>query len=216
MRSRIVGLAALVSVTAFCAPAMADTVVFGLNGPAVGNQPSGDLPLDLGMNFNVTGGVTVTSLGAFTNGSTDLSVSLWNVTTNTQLALATIPQGTPVGNYLFTAISPLTLPTGLYQIDVLYNSNSNTDYNPFEGAGPSTSFNSFGGALSFAGDYYNLHGNGSLATTLDTFSTNQYGAGTFTVTAVPEASTWAMMVLGFGGVGFMAYRRKRGHSFRFA
>jgi choice-of-anchor C domain-containing protein len=28
------------------------------------------------------------------------------------------------------------------------------------------------------------------------------------VTAVPEASTWAMMILGFAGVGFMAYRRK--------
>jgi hypothetical protein len=27
-------------------------------------------------------------------------------------------------------------------------------------------------------------------------------------TAVPEASTWAMMVLGFFGVGFMAYRRR--------
>jgi hypothetical protein len=25
---------------------------------------------------------------------------------------------------------------------------------------------------------------------------------------VPEASTWAMMVLGFAGVGFMAYRRR--------
>ena len=29
---------------------------------------------------------------------------------------------------------------------------------------------------------------------------------------VPEPSTWAMMVLGFAGVGFMAYRRKRGGS----
>jgi hypothetical protein len=27
-------------------------------------------------------------------------------------------------------------------------------------------------------------------------------------TAVPEASTWAMMILGFAGVGFVAYRRK--------
>jgi hypothetical protein len=26
-------------------------------------------------------------------------------------------------------------------------------------------------------------------------------------TAVPEASTWALMILGFAGVGFMAYRR---------
>jgi PEP-CTERM motif len=33
---------------------------------------------------------------------------------------------------------------------------------------------------------------------------------TFTsaVSAVPEPSTWAMMLLGFAGVGFMAYRRK--------
>lgn len=29
------------------------------------------------------------------------------------------------------------------------------------------------------------------------------------VSAVPEASTWAMMIFGFVGVGFMAYRRKQ-------
>ena len=29
------------------------------------------------------------------------------------------------------------------------------------------------------------------------------------VAAVPEPSTWAMMILGFAGVGFMAYRRSR-------
>jgi hypothetical protein len=31
---------------------------------------------------------------------------------------------------------------------------------------------------------------------------------TFEVAAVPETSTWAMMLLGFAGVGYMAYRRK--------
>lgn len=36
------------------------------------------------------------------------------------------------------------------------------------------------------------------------------------VAAVPEPATWAMMVLGFLGVGFMAYRRRSGASFRFA
>jgi PEP-CTERM motif len=36
-------------------------------------------------------------------------------------------------------------------------------------------------------------------------------------TAVPEPSTWAMMILGFAGVGFMAYRRKQnGPAFRLA
>jgi hypothetical protein len=35
------------------------------------------------------------------------------------------------------------------------------------------------------------------------------------LTAVPEPTTWAMMMLGFVGVGFMAYRRKSRHaSFR--
>ena len=31
----------------------------------------------------------------------------------------------------------------------------------------------------------------------------------FEVVAMPEPSTWAMMILGFAGVGFMAYRRKQ-------
>jgi hypothetical protein len=32
--------------------------------------------------------------------------------------------------------------------------------------------------------------------------------GTFVTAGVPEPSTWAMMILGFAGIGFMAYRRK--------
>jgi PEP-CTERM motif len=35
------------------------------------------------------------------------------------------------------------------------------------------------------------------------------------INAVPEPSTWAMMILGFLGVGFIAYRRKSHASFRF-
>ena len=38
------------------------------------------------------------------------------------------------------------------------------------------------------------------------FSFNYAAAGA--VSAVPEPSTWAMMLLGFAGIGFMAYRRK--------
>jgi hypothetical protein len=34
------------------------------------------------------------------------------------------------------------------------------------------------------------------------------------VSGVPEASTWAMMILGFVGIGFMAYRRRGQPSFR--
>jgi hypothetical protein len=38
------------------------------------------------------------------------------------------------------------------------------------------------------------------------FSGSNYSS---TPGAIPEASTWAMSVLGFAGIGFMAYRRKR-------
>jgi len=38
---------------------------------------------------------------------------------------------------------------------------------------------------------------------------------TLSTPAVPEASTWAMMLLGFAGIGFMAYRRRnQGSAFR--
>ena len=43
------------------------------------------------------------------------------------------------------------------------------------------------------------------------FPQNGVALDTFSVTAVsavPEPSTWAMMILGFVGVGFVAYRRK--------
>ena len=36
------------------------------------------------------------------------------------------------------------------------------------------------------------------------------------IAAVPEPSTWAMLILGFAGVGFMSYRRKNRTTFRFA
>jgi len=43
-----------------------------------------------------------------------------------------------------------------------------------------------------------------------TFTSSGNFTGTMTpiTTAVPELSTWAMMLLGFAGLGFMAYRRK--------
>ena len=66
----------------------------------------------------------------------------------------------------------------------------------------------FGGSavLAAPGDYYlNLSGTGG--------GTAGYG-GTLSVAAVPEPSTWAMMILGFFGVGFMAYRRRTQNAFR--
>jgi len=41
--------------------------------------------------------------------------------------------------------------------------------------------------------------------TLSDTSTNSFE---FLMAAVPEPSTWAMMILGFFGIGFLAYRRQ--------
>ena len=43
---------------------------------------------------------------------------------------------------------------------------------------------------------------------LSTGKSGSVAAGTLVVAGVPEPATWAMMLLGFAGVGFMAYRRK--------
>jgi hypothetical protein len=48
-------------------------------------------------------------------------------------------------------------------------------------------------------------------------SGNDFAIDNLVLSAVPEPSTWAMMILGFFGVGFMAYRRKNeGQAFRAA
>jgi hypothetical protein len=81
-----------------------------------------------------------------------------------------------------------------------------------------------GSTLPSDSQYFNIWGNGpgnytyfnnydgpfpAVNGTLDSFTVTEIGA-------VPEPSTWAMMILGFAGVGFMAYRRKNKPTFRFA
>ena len=48
-------------------------------------------------------------------------------------------------------------------------------------------------------------GNGNIGNILDNVSI---------ASAVPEPSTWMMMVLGFAGVGFAAYRRRNNGALR--
>ena len=48
------------------------------------------------------------------------------------------------------------------------------------------------------------------------FSDNTESIKVTISTAVPEPSTWAMMILGFVGLGFMAYRRKSSGNLRIA
>lgn len=63
----------------------------------------------------------------------------------------------------------------------------------------------------FTDSFYGLN-NAMLTTdpTAGPFGAFQESLGTGTITAaVPEASTWAMMILGFLGLGFVSYRQTR-------
>jgi hypothetical protein len=73
----------------------------------------------------------------------------------------------------------------------------------FTAAGPSTTI-AFNGITAAQGIYIGL----------DTIDLEQT-SGPIT-SGVPEPSTWAMMILGFCGVGLMAYRRKQNGSAQFA
>jgi hypothetical protein len=94
------------------------------------------------------------------------------------------------------------------------------DFNrPFtiQSGGPSAEY---GGSSIFTttppgNDVFGIEGNGtiqfigtfdSISWTNPTFE-NWYGFTVGTVDAVPEPSTWAMLILGFMGLGYMAYRR---------
>jgi PEP-CTERM motif len=71
--------------------------------------------------------------------------------------------------------------------------------------------------------FLGTNGNAVAPLTFDSGGPPSNGDGAFngtievTIAAVPEPSTWAMMILGFFGLGFMAYRRKQnGPAFRLA
>ena len=60
-------------------------------------------------------------------------------------------------------------------------------------------------------DFFNQSSNGVYRVNTQSPGSSEYVtvSSSAVVAAVPEPSTWAMMILGFLGVGFMAYRRRQ-------
>jgi hypothetical protein len=118
------------------------------------------------------------------------------------------------GDALLTFTQPVNSVTFIWGSPDLYNTlvingvdyfASNFGINPADGnqsQGPVVSLSGFG-----------------PITTLGFLSgSNAFEVSNFQVNAVPEASTWAMMVLGFLGLGFLGYRKSSstGSAFRVA
>jgi len=125
----------------------------------------------------------------------------------------TVPAG-PVG---FTSNFTQKLLTGGSVIEATYVNPANTLF------GTNTPVGSY---LFTADGVANAHGvtnTGPLYSLTEEYTINATATGqsflstTLVTAAVPEPATWAMMVLGFLGVGFVAYRKKASSSaFRLA
>lgn len=114
-------------------------------------------------------------------------IATGNPLSNTSLAGATPPVDTPPAGAVpghVTFDSPLTTPPGT-------NVSWNLLIDP---------------AVTITGWYFTLNG----ADINTSSGGTDFGPGTVIYTArpVPEPSTWVMIILGFAGVGFTAYRRK--------
>ncbi len=192
-RALIAGLAAL-AVAASASGAFATTYDFTyiFGGDAAGNTVTGS--------FTGTGGIndiTVDSvLSMSLNGHAVAGpLYFWSYNgpqsggndgdpTNYTLGVATVSNDSSMSNFVFsTSNSPGTLgaSTYFYVIQPWYNGDDSL-----------AAQYSFGNG----GEYLNLY-NG------------QYVPANFSVTAVPEASTWAMLLAGFAGLGFLGYRRNK-------
>jgi hypothetical protein len=148
-----------------------------------------------------------TSTYPFFGGASDsISASNFSYPLSFQLGLPPVQQQGP-----FVPVHDMQVSGFLFDdpaVDAtIINRGAFTDYSlesssfPFTGIGPPGVL----GMVSY--NYFNYDGG------LNPFSqasfTGEVGKLTVSVTdAVPEPSTWAMMILGFAGVGFMAYRQK--------
>ncbi len=177
-------------------------------------------------------GPFLTLSGAGLNGGSVATLSGGTVYTNDQ-PFADIPKGGVFGN-TFLAAGPTSgePATFTFTAPVQYLSflwGSPDTYNDLKITSTTGIYNFTASNLNFAvtnGDQSfsqyvqfktGLGENILSATFNNSPAMDAFETANFSITApVPEASTWAMMILGFLGVGFMAYRRKEGTAFRAA
>jgi hypothetical protein len=117
--------------------------------------------------------------------------------------VATIDSTAGFGLATVEDFTPVQIGVGY---SLLSDSQGNNEVNFYGGAGAveTTGGNHFSDRASPA-----LWTSGSSANIAPGNTYNLVGGSTLTVTAAPEASTWAMMLVGFAGLGVVGYRRKQ-------
>jgi hypothetical protein len=172
----------------------------------------------VGLEFTVNAPINVAALGIYDSGQNGIASPLTAdlmTTSGVIVASATFDSSGSyalIGNYAFQNIAPITLSVGSYYLmgygwsslsgDLEHNSNN---------GGPADTFNTLGGSVSFVQAVWG--GGNDLPGTVPTNTSGPgfpdfFSSANLSTSSVPEPSTWAMMILGFFGIGFMAYGRK--------
>jgi hypothetical protein len=119
------------------------------------------------------------------------------------------------GNILDSLSTPAGTPS--YTASVDWSLTSGDTYFLLQTSGPNALFASYGAslpsnsdiAITLSGTF--AYSTGDAASNLEGWGSNEYWAGfnniTTSTSTIPEPSTWAMMLLGFAGLGYAAVRR---------
>jgi hypothetical protein len=205
-RSTLAGVLISTAVVAFSASARADFVL--------DTDP-------IAANYNFTG--TTSGVTTFSgNVGTNIITGTTNQLVNTANGLAAINEPPPGQNGVpFTDITfdPVDGVFTQFSFRGQLVAAGDVTVTVFDNLGQSFTFSAKANQDFAAFGIIALTGTGETISSIDITSdgfnsVKQIGFGF--ATAVPEPSTWAMMILGFFGVGFMAYRRRGQQNFRFA
>ena len=197
----------------FCA-ANAATVLQTANSGGAGNQ----IFSGVGLEFTVNSPITVSALGFYDVG---LGVITGPLTADLMTAGGSIlasqtftnASGSLVnGGYLFESISPVVLAAGNYYLMGYGPQDYTWEHNSFFDNIPDT-FDTGGGAVSFV---QSVWGGGSdpAGTPPSSFpgpsNPNFFSSANMQFSAaVPEPTTWALVLIGFGGIGGALRSRSR-------
>ena len=182
-----------------------DGTLSGTANITVGNGTIGVVLTDTGTG-QISGGQTISDVEFSVSGITAISNftqagSLININDDgTETPIAGSP--THWGSSLSGTLVHLTTLTGGKPRDLIVGPNPDQnkgfdEHNPF-----------INGTGTFTLACIGCTASSTLSGVSISFGTNGFSVPVDPVVAVPEPSTWAMMILGFFGVGFMAYRRR--------
>jgi Domain of unknown function (DUF4082)/PEP-CTERM motif len=205
MRKLLVGVAALALVSGVGSAKALDInpqlFVTGETSSTLDNPP-----FTLGWEFEALSSITVNALGIYdVSGLLDsYPVGIWDSSGNLIAETTVDSGGTIVNQWIYDALAtPVTLTAGDdYYVGALYTTSD--DPLVFPGSGTVTTTSN----ISYITSVYAFGSSLSWPTSSVGFG-GYFGPNiSATTSTIPEPSTWAMMLLGFAGLGLAGYRQR--------